>query len=352
MTNKIDSNVRAMVLAAGIGSRLQPISEIVPKPLVQIAGKTVMDYILLLLKKHGITKVVSNTHHLASTVHEHFKDIKNKENIDIEFRYEEKLSGVAGGIRRCKDFLAGQTCCIIMGDALTDLDLSLLYQKHKEAVAKHNCLVSIAMMPVVETSQFGIIVTESMLPNASEDSSTGSRVVQFQEKPSQQEALSKWANTGIYFFEPKVLDYIPEEDEAPFYDVAKNLFPRLLQAGEYMQAICTDTKTYWADVGNPQQYFQSVRDIQSGKLQLETLPLIDPSVEIGAESILTGANQIGKNVKIGQNCEIDNCIIWNDVNIGDNAKLVNCIIGSNGFVNAGAKLKDQILVAANNGAKA
>jgi NDP-sugar pyrophosphorylase family protein len=105
-------------------------------------------------------------------------------------------------------------------------------------------------------------------------------------------------------------------------------------------------------VGNPQQYFQSVRDIQSGKLQLETLPLIDPSVEIGAESILTGANQIGKNVKIGQNCEIDNCIIWNDVNIGDNAKLVNCIIGSNGFVNAGAKLKDQILVAANNGAKA
>ena len=118
-----EKNLRAMVLAAGIGSRLAPLSDNLPKPLIRIGGKVIMEHILLLLKEHGITDVISNTYHLADQIHDYFKDIKDKEGISLEFIHEEKLSGVAGGIRACKDFLEKGTACIIMGDALTDLDL-------------------------------------------------------------------------------------------------------------------------------------------------------------------------------------------------------------------------------------
>ena len=110
-------NLRAMVLAAGVGSRLGDLSNVLPKPLVPIGGRPVMEHILLLLKKHGFTKVISNTHHLSDKIHDYFKDADKKLGVDIEFVYESNLSGVAGGIRRCKDFLSQGTACIIMGDA-------------------------------------------------------------------------------------------------------------------------------------------------------------------------------------------------------------------------------------------
>lgn len=338
----IKDKLKAMVLAAGIGSRLEPLSSAVPKPLIQIAGKTVMDHILLLLKKHGITQIISNTHHLSEQIEKHFANIKNEQGIEIEFRHEDKLSGVAGGIRLCKDFLAQSTSCIIMGDALTDLDLSKLYEKHKEAVKEQNCIATIAMMPVIDTSQFGIIVTEAMLPNAS--SKTGARIVQFQEKPSQQQALSKWANTGIYFFEPEIFDFIPGTKEAPFYDVAKNLFPKLLQNGKYLQAICLDTKTYWADLGTPQQYIDSIKDISSGKITLDCANLIDPSADIPTDVKMIGANQVGANTRIGSNSIIENSIIWDNVIIEQNSIIKNSIIGSNCHIEANSLIDHTVMI--------
>lgn len=326
--------LRAMVLAAGIGSRLKPLSEVVPKPLIKIGGRPVIEHIMLLLKKHGINNVISNTHYLADKIHDYFSIEKQKElGITLEFRHEAELSGVAGGIRTCSDFLKETTACIIMGDALTDIDLSRLYEKHREAVNKHNCLITVAQMQVEDTSQFGVIVTDD-----------NGRITSFQEKPSPEEALSNWANTGVYFFEPEVYDYIPSETEAPSYDVAKDLFPRLLKEEKYIQAIAVQENAYWADIGNPKQYFQSVKDISEAKVELDLVPSISPDASIAENVQFTGSNELGENCKLGKNVSIENCIIWDNVEIGDNAQLKNCIIGSNSKVPENSKIEDQILV--------
>ena len=336
-----DKNIKAMVLAAGVGSRLNPLTDLVPKPIVKIAGRTIMDYILLHLKKHGITNVISNTHHLAENIHQHFKDAKEKLGVDIQFLYEEKLTGVAGGIRRCKEFLQDSTACIIMGDALTNIDLSDLYQKHQEAVEKFDCLATVAQMQVEDTTQFGVIVTDSLLPNGKQGLEAN-RIIKFQEKPKKEDALSNWANTGIYFFEPRIFDYIPSENEAPVYDVAKDLFPRLLEAGEYIQAIAVDPNTYWADLGTPQQYLDTLAELKNGKVEMELAPFINPEAQIDASAVLEGANEIGvATIKAG--ARIKNSIIWDGVVIEENVHVEDSIIGPNCVIKASEAVKQKVL---------
>jgi mannose-1-phosphate guanylyltransferase len=339
--------LKAMVLAAGIGSRLAPLSDSVPKPLIRVGGRTIMEHILLLLKKHGITDVISNTFHLADKIHDEFKNIEQEHGIKLEFVQEEKLSGVAGGIRECKDFLSKSTAVILMGDALTDVDLSSLYLKHKEAVKKHGCLVTIAQMQVEDCSQFGVIVTESLLPGSSASSETSARIVQFQEKPSKDEALSNWANTGIYFFEPEVYDFIPSKEEAAKYDVAGDLFPRLLKEGKYIQAISVNEDMYWADLGTPRQYIQSLADIQAGKVKLDIKPAIAETANIADSVELIGAVEIGDFTQISENSKIKDSIIWNNVQIGEGVTVDNCIIGDNTIILAGSSFVNKILVAEN-----
>lgn len=340
----MSKKLRGMVLAAGIGSRLQPLCDVVPKPLIKVSGRTVMDYILLLLKSHGITEVISNTHHLGSQIQEHFSDIEKEQGITLKFINEEKLSGVAGGIRVCKDFLKDGTACIVMGDALTDADLTSLYKKHMEAVEKHNCIATIAMMQVEDTTQFGVIVTESMLPNAVSNSSTGSKVIKFQEKPKKEEALSSWANTGIYFFEPRIFDYIPSVEEAPTYDVAHDLFPKLLEAGEYIQAIAVTGDLYWADLGTPKQYLKSIEDLNNGKIKLPLISGISDKANIASSAKIQGFNEIGAGAVIDPGVQIKNCVIWDNVQVGENSELENCIIGPNAVIPANSKFKDKVVV--------
>ncbi len=341
----IKDPIRAMVLAAGVGSRLQPLSDTVPKPLIKIGGRTIMDHILLLLKSHGITNVISNTHHLAKQIHEQFKDIQEREGINIQFIYEENLSGVAGGIRLCQDFLKQSTACIIMGDALTDIDLTDLYLKHKEAVVKYDCLATVAQMQVKDTSEFGVIVTEALVDNKG---NRPNRIVKFQEKPKASEALSNWANTGIYFFEPRIYEFIPSREEAPKYDIARDLFPKLLAAGEYIQAIAIDPQTYWADLGTPAQYIKSVQDITEGRVNLDFLESIDPSAVIDPTASIEGFNEIGAGTQIGKNVIIKDCIIWDNVVIGENTRVEDCIIGSGTQIPANQSINNQVLIAETN----
>ncbi len=326
--------MRAMVLAAGIGSRLEPLSNYIPKPLIRIGGRPVMEHILLLLKRYGFNEVISNTYHLAPSIEEYFSPehlSPDLSGLSIEFRRETQLSGVAGGIRLCQDFLRSGTVCIIMGDALTDIELGSLYQTHLEAVSK-GCIVSIAQMQVSDTSNFGVIVTDS-----------AQRVIHFQEKPSQSEALSNWANTGIYFFEPEVYDHIPPASEAPVYDVAKDLFPDLLRKGKYLQAIPVAPDAYWADIGTPSQYLKSLRDIAEHKVKLQLKANIDPSASIDPSTILNGANEIAEGVQIEANARIDNSIIWQQAKIGRGVHLSHCIVGPHADIADGEEHSHKIL---------
>src|SRR4030095_1867806 len=204
--------MKAMVLAAGVGSRLDPLTTGVPKPLVPVVNRPIMEIILELLKRHGVSEIVSNLHHLPDQLLRYFGD-GSRLGLKLSFHHEEDLSGDAGGVRTCRAFLEDGTFLVLMGDLLTDADLTAIVAEHK----KKGALAPIGLKAVDDVSQFGVALINE------EGFITG-----FQEKPAAADALSNLASTGIYVFDPEVFEHIPTEG---FYGFGRQLFPSLLQKG-------------------------------------------------------------------------------------------------------------------------
>ena len=204
--------MKAMVLAAGKGTRLLPLTGEVPKPMAPVAGKPIIQHIFELLEANGIEEVYVNVYHLAEVILEHYGEESRLEGMGIHFSREERLMGTAGGVKRLADHF-DDTFVVIMGDALTDVQLRDIVAFHKERKA----LATLALMRVQDTSQYGVVGLDSQ-----------SNIRAFQEKPDPREAISKLANTGIYILEPEVLGYVPDNT---FFDFAEDMFPRLLEAG-------------------------------------------------------------------------------------------------------------------------
>lgn len=325
-----------MILAAGVGSRLDPLTSQLPKPLCPVLGKPVMEHIVRLCSSHGFTELAANTHVMAEKIKEHFKNAKKDFGVTLNLVYEPNLTGVAGGIRSCRKYLTNDVILIIMGDALTDVNLTALYEAH----IKGNFPVTIGLKDVEDTSQYGVAVVDK-----------NNLVTNFQEKPKTYEAKSNLANTGIYFFNQSILSEIPSESEAPKFDVATDLFQRLMSKKIPMQGI--NINSYWADIGTLKQYLQSIKDVLEGRVKIsvtcksfehgfiEAGAVIDPSVKIqgkvyigenvkiGQNVVLNGSVCIENNCTIGANSYINNSIIWSNSKIGKNVKIINSILGNN-----------------------
>ncbi|MDX1921376.1 MAG: NDP-sugar synthase [Candidatus Caenarcaniphilales bacterium] len=317
--------MKAMILAAGVGSRLAPITDHTPKPLVPVLGKPVITRILELLRANGFTQFIANTHYLGDKIQKVYSE-------EITIRHEETLSGVAGGIRACKDFLqkGNETIAIIMGDALTDIDFSEMLVQHRASGA----LATMAIKQVPDTSQFGVVCFDD-----------DNRVTSFQEKPKPAEALSNWANTGVYIFESQVLDYIPSEEEAPVYDVAKNLFPDLLKKDIHMNVY--KTNAYWADLGTHAQYRQTLFDCLNGVIKVDvegqkySWGYLGQDSEMSAGCFVKGKAFIGKNCKLGQSILKGNVVIEDNCVIEDNVVLEDCLVLSGSVIKSGSIVQDK-----------
>ena len=336
---------RGMILAAGVGSRLDPLTSQLPKPLCPILGKPVMEHIIVLCKKHGFTNLAANTHVMAEKMSEYFKNINKKFGVNLNLIYEPELTGVAGGIRSCRKHLTDDEVLVIMGDALTDIDLSSLYEAHVNS----NCAATAAIKEVNDTSQYGVAVIDK-----------NNRIISFQEKPKPHEAKSNLANTGIYFFNQSVLNEIPPIEEVLKFDVATDLFQRLMSKNIPMQGITINA--YWADIGTIKQYMESIKDVLQGKVKIEIDAEktsygykgkggeIDPSVKIEGRAYIGENVKIASNVKLASdvyierdcviesNSYITNSIIWPNSHINKNVKIINSIIGNNCKVNEGIEI--------------
>lgn len=328
-----------MILAAGVGSRLDPLTSFIPKPLCPILGKPVMEHIILLCKEHGFTNLAANTHVMADKVKERFKDGKYL-GVNLNLVYEKELTGVAGGIRSCKKYLTNDVILVIMSDALTDIDLTSLYEAHINS----SCEVTAAIKEVEDTSHYGVAVLDK-----------NNRIISFQEKPKPEEAKSNLANTGIYFFNQSVINEIPSFEEVPKYDVATDLFQKLMAKNIPMQGI--KIQRYWADIGTLKQYLKSIKDTLEGKVKIkidaertpfgykESSVVIDPSsklegrifvgknVKIGRDVVISGAVYIERDCVIEEGSYISNSMIWPNSCIGKNVKIINSILGNNCRVN-------------------
>lgn len=329
--------MKAMVLAAGVGSRLDPLTAQLPKPLVPVANIPVMEHIVNLLKRHGVDDIIANLHYLPEKLIEYFQD-GSRDDVRIQFRKEEKLSGDAGGVRYCRDFLDGDTFIVLMGDLLTDADLSRVIEEHK----RKGALATIGLKRVKDVSHFGVALLDNQ-----------GFIKGFQEKPKAQDALSDLASTGIYILEPEVFEHMPKSGD---YGFGRQLFPKLVAEG--LPVLGVEVGSYWSDVGTIEQYALSNFDVLMGRLHV-SLPgyrkvvygpynvflaegaSLAPTVNVRANAI------IGKNAHLGAGVElVGNVVIGDNCRVDDYAYIKDSILWSSMVVAADQRLENQILTSA------
>jgi mannose-1-phosphate guanylyltransferase len=327
-------DLKAMIMAAGVGSRLMPLTSEVPKPMVPMANRPLMENIVQLLAEHNITEVIANLHYHADSIANYFGECP-RPGMSMVYSREEELMGTAGGVKRCQWFL-DDTFVVMSGDALTDVDLTGLVQEHK----RKGALATIAVKEVDEVEQFGVVVSD-----------TGGRITSFQEKPRREEALSNQVNTGIYIFEPEIFEYIPA---GQFYDFGKQVFPHLVKIkAPFYAAVIND---YWCDVGSIDTYRQAHVDILQGKVRVPAAGILKrtdkASVLIGDGAVIEDGVEVVGNVVIGPGCHIgcgvllDECILWDQVQISEKARLQGCILGTGCQVGSHSQLGEGIVIGA------
>lgn len=309
--------MKAMIMAAGVGSRLMPMTAEIPKPMISLCNRPLMENSVSLLRQHGFDRIIANLHHRGDTISDHFGD-GSRFGVELRYSHEDTLWGTAGGVRRCADFL-DETFVVVSGDALTDIDLTALLGRHRQAGA----LASIALKPVAAVEQFGVVVLDD-----------DERVASFQEKPARSEALSDLVNTGIYIFEPEVLDYIPA---AEFYDFGRQVFPALVAAGAPFYGF--SIADYWCDVGSLDTYRQAHTDVLNGRVRAglrgEVIKspggvlLRGEGAELGHEVIVKGCVSIGSGTRVGENVILENTVVWENSIIEAGTELRDTIVGNN-----------------------
>lgn len=337
--------MKAMILAAGKGTRVRPITYTIPKPLIPILQKPVMEFLLELLRQHGFDQIVVNVSHLANEIENYFGD-GQRFGVEIAYSFEGRIVdgqlvgealGSAGGMRRIQDFCPffDDTFVVLCGDALIDLDLTAAVKYHKQQGAIATVVTK--TVPRDQVSSYGVVVTDD----------TG-RIKAFQEKPSVEEALSTNINTGIYIFEPEVLDYIPSGQE---YDIGGELFPKLVEMGAPFYAVPMDFE--WVDIGKVPDYWHAIRSVLRGDIKNVSIPgkevfpgvytglnvsvnwdkvdVTGPVYIGGMTHIEDGAKIIGPTM-IGPNCwicsgaTVDNSVIFKYSRLGAGVRLVDKLV--------------------------
>ena len=292
--------MKAVIMAGGFGTRLRPLTSGIPKPMVPMVNKPIMEHIVELLKNHGIVDIVSTLFYQPDAITGYFGD-GGAFGIKMQYRKAEADYGTAGSVRNAKDFL-NERFLIISGDVLTDFDLTAAIRFHEEKKAKATILLTRVSNPL----QYGVVLTKA-----------DGKITRFLEKPSWGEVFSDTINTGIYILEPDVLDLVPEKQE---FDFGKNLFPILLERDLGLYGYIA--QGYWKDIGSLNEYQDAHMDAIRGdvKLRIDGVRkgnlIVGEGTTIEAESRnLTGTSVIGKN------CHIHNGAIISNSIIGDNCEI-------------------------------
>ncbi len=310
--------MKAMIMAAGVGSRLDPITQSVPKPLVPVANRPVMDILFEKLADIGIHDVIANTYYLAEQIIDRYSS--NPYGINFNYIKEETLSGTAGGLKKCQFFFDKEDDFVVLSaDGLSNADIQKGIERHKKSGAI--ATIGIKRVAIEDVSHFGVVVTDN-----------DGFITEFQEKPSIEAAKSNFINTGIYIFNYKIFDFIPENT---FYDFAKNVFPKLLEINQIDTFVIDE---YWSDIGTLEQYKQSTQDLFSGLCSFKHTGIVKTgggaciSGTSDIEAVIKGNCTIGKNCQIGKNVKIEDSIIWDNVKIADNVTVKNSVVASNCFI--------------------
>ncbi len=304
--------MKAMILAAGKGTRVQPLTHQLPKPMIPVIGKPVMEYLIEELAAHGFNEIMINVSHQAHRIEEYFGDGR-RWGVDIGYSFEGHIEkgeviaepiGSAGGIKRIQEFgqFFDDTTLVVCGDAIIDLDLTAAVRKHWQSGAK----ASIVTYDVDKSkvSDYGVVVCDG-----------DGQITSFQEKPSVEDAQSTLVNTGIYFFEPEIIDLIPS---GVAYDIGGELLPKVVELGLPFKSI--NLPFTWIDIGQLDDYWLTNQRLMRGEMRSITMP----------------GKEVRPQIWQGLNVQVD----WDEVRVNGSV-----FVGSNTLIEPGCELIGPVWIA-------
>lgn len=321
--------MKAFIMAAGLGTRLRPLTYSLPKPLIPIANVPSIGHLMNNLRKYNIKEVVVNLHYFPELITSFLSDGK-KWGIKVLYSYEKKLLGTAGGVKLKEKFFK-ETFLVLSADGISDINLKKVIDFHKSKKA----LATVVLKSVNIKIDYGVVEIDK-----------DNRIINFYEKPSLDKIFTNLVNTGIYVFEPEVFKYIPK---GRFYDFGSQLLPKLSRLSLPIYGYVTDE--YWCDVGNLSEYRRAQHDCLEGKIKIK-IPArqIADKIWVGKNTVIPEKTKlippclIGDNVKIGNNCVIDKyTIIGNNCSIGNNVKIFDSILWDNVIVKSNVNLNSCVI---------
>jgi len=317
--------LKAVIMAGGFGTRIHPLTISLPKPMIPLINRPIMEHIVNLLKRHGITDLVLLLFHQPEIIKKYFGDGSE---FGVHITYVTPLEdyGTAGAVKAAARHL-DERFMIISGDLLTDFDLSQVIDFHHRKQAK----ATITLTSVTDPLQFGVVITDK-----------NARITKFLEKPGWGEVFSDTINTGIYILEPEVLDLIPEGENR---DWAKDVFPIMLETGAALYGC--DMKGYWADIGNPEAYLEACRDICHDKVFVQIVEppvtgdgriFISPDTEVDERAALAGMVVLGGNTRVQGSARLTDSVVGRNCLIEDEVIMQDAVLWDNVYVKAGTKI--------------
>lgn len=321
-----------MIMAAGLGTRLRPLTGRIPKPMVPVAGTPVMAHVVALARRHGLTELCANLHYLPDTITGHFGD-GAAHGVSMTWNFEPDLLGTAGGVREMAAFLSagGGPFVVLSADAMTDIDLGALVAAHRAA----KNVATVGLTRVDDPTHYGVAVLDD------EGQITG-----FQEKPAAGTERSNLANCGIYVFEPSIFERI----DGGVQDWAHDVFPRLLAQGARFGG--ATAAGYWNDVGSLGEYLASNADVLTGAVHVDGLGTdrgdalwigdgahVEPSAalsgpialgagcRIQADAVLIGPVTVGAGAVVGARAALRETVVWPGYAVPPDTVAVGGVLG-------------------------
>ncbi|MET7304021.1 mannose-1-phosphate guanyltransferase [Embleya sp. NPDC005575] len=340
--------MKAVVMAGGEGTRLRPMTSSMPKPLLPVVNRPIMEHVLRLLKRHGLSETVVTVQFLASLVRNYFGDGEEL-GMTLTYANEETPLGTAGSVKNAEEALKDDTFLVISGDALTDFDLTALVEYHRAKGA----MVTVCLTRVPDPLEFGITIIDDE-----------GRVDRFLEKPTWGQVFSDTVNTGIYVMEPEVFDYVAAGVSV---DWSGDVFPKLLKEGKPIYGYVAEG--YWEDVGTHESYLKAQADVLTGKVDVDVDGFeLSPGVwvaegaEVDRDAVLKGPLYIGDYAKVEGGVEIrehtvlgsnvvvkrgaflHKAVVHDNVYIGPQTNLRGCVIGKNTDVMRAARIEEGAVI--------
>jgi|HubBroStandDraft_4_1064222.scaffolds.fasta_scaffold00009_64 mannose-1-phosphate guanylyltransferase len=332
-----------MILAGGLSTRLYPLTKLVPKPLVPVAGVPNAAHLLHYLKAYGFDEIAINTHYLADAIVATLGD-GSRFGVKLHYSYEPELLGSAGGVKKIESFFDDEPFLVIGCDEVTDMRLDRLFDFHRD----RNAIATIGLVECNEVDQYGVVLLDER-----------GKIVGFQEKPKKGTELSKLANTGVYAFSPAIFDHIPANE---FYDFGNQVFPALQRTAAPFYGF-EARGAYWADIGTPSEYRRASYDVVRGVMRIpQTTPNgIDPSARLAGDVRVEGPVRVGPGVvladgvhivgpsvldagvRVESGARLERAICWQGATIGARAELCDAVVGNGYFVEPSSVINNALV---------